>query len=160
MESSSVDAPAATNSNKENELESILQESKNPEDLPDVPAAVETDPSKFIEYYKDQSLLDPKDKLRLIVTCAICGVVENVTYESLKLPPFSVQNWHNIKPTISIVKNELKRRVPGIKGIANTKLGVLLSMLEEKNDVLSEEDVEFIKKRFEIFRSLCTDHQK
>ena len=80
--------------------------------------------------------------------------------EDLKRPPFFCQNWHNIKPTIAIVKKELKRRQPDIRGIGNTKLGGLLDILEEKSDVLSEDDVAYIKQEYEKYKRICVTYQR
>ena len=91
----------------------------------------------------------------MILRCAICSVIDGLSLEDLKLPSFSCQNWHTVKPTISMITTELKRREPGIRGIENTKLNGLLKILKAKKDVLSEDDVVYIKQEYNKYKSIC-----
>ena len=68
--------------------------------------------------------------------------------------PWKYQNFHNIKPTIDILKKEIKRRDGSVKGISNMKLEFLLTKLKEQNSLLQDNCVEFIKKEFERFKAI------
>ena len=127
-------------------MASIIEEGKEVEDLSNVPPPAPTNPSVFREFYNDQSCLLPKDKMRTVLIYAMCGIVDGFSESSLKEPPFSFQNYHALKPTIAMVKLEIKRRDPGLKGIANVEIAELMKMLQEKNDLLSDEYIEFIRK--------------
>ena len=41
-------------------------------------------PSPFKSFYQNQSLLPPKNKIRLILSCAIAGIIEGFSLEVLK----------------------------------------------------------------------------
>ena len=71
------------------ELASIIEEEKEVEVLPNIPPPAPTNPSVFREFYNDQSCFLPKDKIRMVLVCAMCGIVDRFFESSLKEPPFS-----------------------------------------------------------------------
>ena len=89
--------------------------------------------SPFELFFEDQSKLEPKLKIRLIMACCIGGLVEGFDMSSLQSIPFSSQNLFNIKPNKVIVRAGLKRRDPGIKNISNIKLDDLMVIMTESN---------------------------
>ena len=142
------------------ELASIIEEEKEVEVLPNIPPPAPTNPSVFREFYNDQSCFLPKDKIRMVLVCAMCGIVDGFFEPSLKEPPFSSQNYDTLKPTIAVVKLEIKRRDPRLKGTANVNIAELMKMLRERNDLLSDECIGFIRKEFDRYKTLFQNHQE
>ena len=111
--------------------------------------------SPFELFFEDQSKLEPKLKIRLIMACCIGGLVEGFDMSSLQSIPFSSQNLFNIKPNKVIVRAELKRRDPGIKNISNIKLDDLMVIMTESNKkYLSEKCIKFILTKFREYKDV------
>ena len=109
-------------------------------------------PSPFQLYYEDQSLLLPKNKIRLALGCCMAGIVTNFKFDALALEPFSIANHHQIRPTIAVIQAELKRRDPKIKGLVNLKLAQLLQKLEVTNSLLTDGCIIFLKDKYKEIR--------
>ena len=111
--------------------------------------------SPFELYFEDQSQLEPKLKIRLIMACCIAGLVEGFDMSSLQSIPFSSQNAFSIKPNKVMVRSELKRRDPGIKNISNIKLDDLMVIMEASNkEHLTTDCIKFILTKFREYKAV------
>ena len=52
--------------------------------------------SPFQSCFEDQSQLDPKSKVRLIISCSMAGIVPGLCMQTLLTPPFSIKNTYHI----------------------------------------------------------------
>lgn len=110
---------------------------------------LDDDRSPFEMYYEDQSQVKPKHKIKLLMACAIAGVIEGFTWEHLQQEPFDVANLGEIKPVVEVIKGELKRRDPKIRGVTKKTPMELIEMLRERNNVLTDGCRYFIESKFE-----------
>ena len=109
--------------------------------------------SPFELHYKNQQLVPPRNKVRLIMVCAMARIVPVFTLDSLTQPPYSSQNQHLLKPTIEIVTSEIKRRNPTAKRLSKMKLNDLIPVLAETNHFLTGDCREFIKQEFDNIKN-------
>ena len=111
--------------------------------------------SPFELYFEDQSKLEPKLKLRLIMSCCISGLVEGFNMSSLQSIPFSSQNLFSIKPNKVMVRAELKRRDPAVNKISNLKLDDLMVIMESSNkEHLTKDCIKFILTKFREYKAV------
>ena len=105
--------------------------------------------SEFQRYYEDQSLLNSKNKVKLIMACVVAGqLVEGFSLEDLTREPFSSGNIFGLRPTAGVLLQELKRRDPAIRGITKCKGPELFELLGERSHLISEGCKAFIVKEF------------
>ena len=100
------------------------------------------------------TILDPF-LVVLILACCISGLIEGLMIEDIKSSsPWKHQNYHAIKPTMEVMKKEIKRRDAEARGISNLKFDRIVQVMKDKNELLTVTCKEFIVKEFKRFKCI------
>ena len=97
----------------------------------------------------------PKQKIRLILSCCISGLIDGLSIEDIKSSsPWLHQNFHAIKPTMEVMKKEIKRRDPNKTGISNLKFDRIVEVMTEMNVLLTDACKEYIIKEYKRYKTI------
>jgi hypothetical protein len=110
-------------------------------------SALDNFESPFEQFYEDQSKVNPKRKVGLLLVVAASGIVEKFSLADITEVPF--KDRANIRPNRDVIRAEINRRDPNLKIPVKTKISDMLKILEETTEeVMTANCIKFVKANF------------